>query len=126
MQQFKKEIKRTLIVIIGLNSLLCVVAYKLGYSAAVPGLVLGVVTGLYTGGMLYRQVAQITGMPTEQAIAYSRTSWWTRFSAILVVLVITYYFSFTSFAAALVGWLSTQIALIASAMITVRKWFSGL
>lgn len=123
MQQLLVETKRALVVLGIFSAIFCLNAYILDYMSAVPGYAVGVLTGIGTSVMLYKQVAKIARMPEEQAIAYARSGWWVRFSVAMVVLAITFFTSYVSFAAALIGWLSTQAALIISAIGALHKRF---
>jgi hypothetical protein len=121
MQQYFVEIKRAFMVLGILSAVFCLDAFILNYTAAIPGYAVGVLTGIGTAVMLYKQVAKIVQMPQEEAIAYAHSGWWMRFGVALFVLTIAFFTSYVSFAATFIGWLSAQIALIISAISAMYK-----
>lgn len=96
-----------------------------GYTALLPGFLLGVAAGTVYLYMLYRQLKNSLEQ-TEPTEADLRSGWFARLLLALVLLVISRMAEVISFPAALFGFFSFQISLfVYAAVMSVQRALTG-
>lgn len=96
-----------------------------GYTALLPGFLLGVAASIAYVYMLYRQL-QDSLEQTETTESDLRSGWFARMLLVLFLLVISRMAEEISFPAALFGFFSFQLSLFAyAAVMSVQRVFTG-
>lgn len=80
--------KRSLLLMLACGTILCIATYLLNYGSAVPGMIIGIVTGICYYLLLYQQVDKGGEMAPEQALQYMKGGWISRFCLVLSAVVI--------------------------------------
>lgn len=80
---------RSLLLMLACGVILCSVTFLLGYISAIPGMIIGIVTGISYYLLLYQQIEKGGQMGAEQAMIYMKGGWVSRFCLVLSAVIIS-------------------------------------
>jgi hypothetical protein len=106
----------------GLFSLpLCGIVYVYGGIVLIPGLFIGLLTGIAYFFHLYYQIGRLTKYPTEKAPAYIRWGWMGRFCMLIAILILLGCRLDIGYAAFIVGFFTMPVILFFNSMVLLLK-----
>lgn len=107
---------------IGLISvLLCGMVYHYGGIRLLPGLILGILSGIIYFFHLYYQIGRLTSSPQAKAPAYLRWGWMARFGLLFVILVFLGRHLDGGYSAFVIGFFTTPFILLVNAALLLGQ-----
>ena len=124
MQEYVVEVKRTLLYIVFWGMLVSTGAYLSGFSAVLPGLLLGITTSVIYFLLMCYRVKKSAMLPPQKAVSYMRMGWLVRLSFVVLMLILSVRISSMNLWAAVVGLFSLHIVLFLNAVVLVVQEFT--
>lgn len=123
MQEYTREMKRTLLQIIAWGIFICGSAYFAGHGWRIPGLVMGITSSIIYCLLLWYRILKCSDMPAHKAVFYMRMGWGIRLFFIVIMLFLSLKIPALDFGSAVVGLFTLQIVMISNAVVFVVKNF---
>jgi len=125
MQEYRMEIRKTLLQIAVWGMLLVVNTYFAGFKECVLGIILGVIASMVYFALLSYRIHKSADMPVEKAILYMRIGWLNRLVFIGLVLFISAKVPEFDFWATVVGLFSLHVVMFFKAVALILKGFKN-
>lgn len=126
MQEYTKEMKRTLLQMIAWGIFICGSAYFAGYGSRIPGLVIGIVSSIIYCLLLWYRVLKSTEMSVHKAIFYMRVGWLIRLFFVAIMLLLALRMPMLDFGSAVIGLFTLQIVIVLNAFVSVARNFLSI
>ncbi|MBC8015712.1 MAG: hypothetical protein H7X79_08210 [Sporomusaceae bacterium] len=123
MQEYTREMKRTLLQMLVWGILICGSAYFAGHGWRIPGLVMGITSSIIYCLLLWYRILKSADMPVHKAVFYMRLGWGIRLFFIAIMLFLSLRIPALDFGSAVVGLFTLQIVIISNAVVFVVKNF---
>lgn len=121
MQEFYKEVKRTLIEIIIWGAAVALSMYCFGFKFLIVGFLFGLGTSLVYYLLMCYRVRKSVEQPASKAISYMRIGWLIRLSFVAVMLLLAVKLRQVNIWSAVAGVFSLHAVLIFNALVIIIK-----
>ncbi len=123
MQEYAKEIKKTILQMLVWGICISASAYFMGLTERVAGLTIGIFTSIVYFLLMCYRVNKSAGMSVHKALLYMRVGWLMRLSFILIMLLLSLKIPGIDFWSAVFGLFTLQIVMFIQAAVIITKSF---